>query len=108
MCPNVWTEAPNRRTNSVTLTCIDATLLVNTRPPAGTTPRITTSLDIKPDGGTLFHEIIHLIQGVTESMPGKGEVYLPSVMLGKVNRKDDTPFTSDEAFVNPQTYMYAA
>jgi hypothetical protein len=108
LCPGAFSNA-GVGTSSVALTCIDASELVDTRPPNSNAAGITKITQIVPDGATLFHEIIHLVLGSKETTPNGGEEYVPSRMLGKVNRASTgAEMTSAEAFVNPQTYMYAA
>jgi hypothetical protein len=100
------------KAHSVKLNCMDDSLLVNSRPPAELRKDITTAINIIPDGGTLFHEMIHLVVGSRATIPPgprAGEEYSPAIMLGinpRPSSKD--PWTSDMAMVNPQTYTYAA
>ncbi len=108
MCPSAFRNQ-GRRTHSVALTCMDASQLVNTRPPNNNAAGITNSINIIPDGATLFHELIHLILGSDATKPAAGEEYSPSRLLGKQPRGNTGQvMTSDEAFVNPESYMYAA
>ena len=107
LCPSAFRNA-GRAAHSVALTCLDASQLVNTRPANNNAAGITSSINIMPDGATLFHEMIHLILGVSATQPSTGEEYMPSRLLGKVARNNGQIMTSAEAFVNPETYSYAA